>query len=298
MTGSRPSLAFIGAGRVAGAFAPALAQAGYQVVAICSRSHSHAQTLASRCGASVVAAPAEAAAMADLTLLTVPDSTIAQVVSALDGAPLKGKAVIHTAGSLSRSILDPLLANGALVGSLHPAIAFASSGESTSLNGAAYALEAEGLLRCWLEDLVTALGGLAVHVDGVNKMQYHAALAIVSNYTVTLYAISSRLLAEIGFSMEQSRAVLLPLLTSTLHSLTLHDLPMALTGPVARGDISTVAGHIARLTTSDTGSDILRLYRLLARLTLPIAAAQGLPADRLTAIANLLQDGDDAEHSA
>jgi predicted short-subunit dehydrogenase-like oxidoreductase (DUF2520 family) len=50
-------------------------------------------------------------------------------------------------------------------------------------------------------------------------------------------------------------------------------IPAALTGPIARGDAATVAGHVAALRAR--APELLPLYRLLARATLPLAREKG-----------------------
>ena len=55
-------------------------------------------------------------------------------------------------------------------------------------------------------------------------------------------------------------------------------IPGALTGPIARGDAATVAGHVAALR--QRAPDLLELYRVLARQTIPLAREQGALTDR------------------
>jgi predicted short-subunit dehydrogenase-like oxidoreductase (DUF2520 family) len=67
--------------------------------------------------------------------------------------------------------------------------------------------------------------------------------------------------------------MLAPLLSAALdNALRLGD--AGLTGPVARGDVDTVAGHIAALR--GTSPEALQAYLALARLTADRALAAGL----------------------
>jgi predicted short-subunit dehydrogenase-like oxidoreductase (DUF2520 family) len=67
--------------------------------------------------------------------------------------------------------------------------------------------------------------------------------------------------------------MLAPLLSAALdNALRLGD--AGLTGPVARGDVDTVAGHIAALR--DTSPEALQAYLALARLTADRALAAGI----------------------
>ena len=76
-----PSLAIIGAGRAGSALAIAAHDAGYRVAAVASRRGEMAARLADTVGAQAVATPPEAAALADLTLLAVPDGAISTVAA-------------------------------------------------------------------------------------------------------------------------------------------------------------------------------------------------------------------------
>jgi len=70
----------------------------------------------------------------------------------------------------------------------------------------------------------------------------------------------------------------LPLVRGTLANIERLGIPGALTGPIARGDAVTVAGHVAALQRR--APELLDLYRVLARQTIPLAQEQGHLTDR------------------
>jgi predicted short-subunit dehydrogenase-like oxidoreductase (DUF2520 family) len=123
--------------------------------------------------------------------------------------------------------------------------------------GSTFTLEGDAVLVAQLDLLVKALGGTAIHLKAEDKTLYHAAAVIASNYTVTLAALASDLLARHGIAPDRNTALhyLLPLMRGTVNNLDVLGLPAALTGPLARGDAS--------------------LYRHLACLTLPLAQQKG-----------------------
>lgn len=73
---------------------------------------------------------------------------------------------------------------------------------------------------------------------------YHAALVFVSNYTVTLYAVAQQLMADLGFDREAASLALNPLLSGTVTNLLRQGVPLALTGPLVRGDGRTLTAHL------------------------------------------------------
>lgn len=276
-------LSVIGAGRVGTALAKLLYAAGYTVVAVHSRSPASAAALADRVGAVVLQSVVAAAEAADLILITVPDDAISEVAAALASCDLRGRGVVHTSGALSASVLDPLRSAGALVGSLHPAYPFAARNTEVSLVGVTFAVEAKDEpLRSWLVDIVAALSGHVLDIPPGGKPIYHAALVLVSNYTVTLYALALRLLTGLGADKVVCQRALDALLTATTTNLSALGVPDALTGPIVRADCGTVAAHLDALGQVDI--EAAQVYRLLAHLTLPLAAARGIdtgPLQRL-----------------
>ena len=293
MAGDRPTLGIVGAGRVGSALAHLLHDAGYRVAGVCSRTPASAAILAGQVNAPAFDSAADVALRADLTLLCVPDDAIADMAAALAAHDLRGRAVVHTAGAHNASVLDAARAAGAQTGSLHPAFPFASRGADVSLAGVMFAVEAESaLLRRWLTDVVNSLGGYVLDVSPQDKALYHAALVLVSNYTVTLYALGEGLLRGLGAERATADGALNALLEATVDNLKRLGVPDALTGPLVRADSGTVAAHLAALASVD--AEIAGLYRQLARLSLPMLAARNIPADELERV---LREGE-RDHAA
>ena len=88
-----------------------------------------------------------------------------------------------------------------------------------------------------------------------DRTLYHAAAVIGGNFLVTLHRIATRLLAEVGAPPE----AIVPLMRRTIEN------GFDLTGPIARGDWSTVEAHLDALESRDP--DLVDLYRALAEAT-------------------------------
>jgi predicted short-subunit dehydrogenase-like oxidoreductase (DUF2520 family) len=80
---------------------------------------------------------------------------------------------------------------------------------------------------------------------------------MASNYLVTLYRSASRLFERAGAPPD----ALLPLMQRTI------DNGFELTGPIARGDWSTVTAHLAAI--GEQAPEIEPVYRALAQATKP-----------------------------
>jgi len=271
--GTRPTLGFIGAGTTGEALARCLADAGYPIVAVASRSAASAERLAARLNGCRAVADAQAAAdAADLIFITTPDDAIAAVASQVRWRP--GAWVVHVSGAESLHVLAPARRAGAAVGSIHPLQTFADREQAVAaMPGSTFALEGDGALLDCLREMVTALRGRAVELRSQDKALYHAAAVLVSNYVVTLVDMATRLWQQFGAEPDSAAQALLPLLQGTVDNLRRLGLPEALTGPIARGDLGTVQRHLEALAAA--APNLLPAYRELALQTIPIAAALG-----------------------
>ena len=151
----RPALGFIGVGKVGTTLARLLFERGYEIRVVHSRNVEHAARLADAVGAKMGSTAEEVITATDLTFLTVPDDIISECVSLLSSLSLGGKAIVHTSGVHEAEVLEALVAQGAMVGSLHPIFPFAEIDESIRrLPGAAFGMQAESpLLQEWLQTI-------------------------------------------------------------------------------------------------------------------------------------------------
>jgi predicted short-subunit dehydrogenase-like oxidoreductase (DUF2520 family) len=284
----KPKLGFIGAGRVGQALASVAYDSGYKIVVVSSATSLHAPTLANRVHAAYVENVDLVAQKSDLVFLTVPDDAIQTVATSFSEYDWTNKAVVHTSGAHDARLLVALKLRGAKTGSLHPIYPFAHLETSIrELHGATFALEAEDqLLQKWLIDLVDAIGGDVIHIPAGMKPLYHSALVLASNYLVTLYSIAERILLDIGADLEIADNVLIKLMKATLQNLETVSASQALTGPIVRGDLATMQGHLSALKND---KEIGQLYRQLAELTYPLLRSRGLSDEYLEQLDKLFR---------
>lgn len=268
------NVGIVGPGRVGTALGTAFARAGHRVVAVSAISDaSLRRARRSFPGASLVE-PGEVVAAADLVLLTVPDDALPGLVGGLveTGAPVGGRLVAHASGRYGVGLLEPAARRGCLPLALHPAMTFTGRDDDVEkLRGVCFGVTAPDTLRPVAEALVLDIGGEPVFVAEACRGLYHAALAGAANYLVTLVAQSADLLRRADVA--DPARMLGPLLSAALdNALRLGD--EGLTGPVARGDVDTVASHVAALR--EAAPDAVAAYLALARLTADRALAAGL----------------------
>jgi predicted short-subunit dehydrogenase-like oxidoreductase (DUF2520 family) len=270
LVSARPSFGFIGAGHVARSLAPAIASAGYEVAAVASRTPQSAEKLARLLPRAIASSPQGAVDAADLVIITTPDDDIAALAAGLHWDA--SKAVVHTSGALSSEALFEAAGQGAQTGGIHPLQTFAGD-SPRSLVGVTFAIEAEPPLREVLRQIVAAIGGIAMDITAAAKPLYHAAAVMISNYTVTLTDLATQLWSGLDVDRETALRALLPLLEGTVANLKGEGLPAALTGPVARGDLSTIQANLSAI--SRAAPHISAIYSSLGLATIPIALEKG-----------------------
>ena len=238
------SVAVVGAGRLGTALAPALRAVGVEV------SGPHARGFDGR--------------GADIVLLCVPDDHIAQAASVISPGPFLG----HCSGATSLAFLRAGAAPGRAF-SIHPLITAAPNGTRFAGASAAVAGASEAAVTV-ATALADALGMRAFSVADDDRPAYHAAAAMAANFLVTLQWAAARLLE----SASVDPAVVLPLARQALDNWA--DLGSgALTGPVARGDLGTVAAQ--REAVADRTPDVLALFDEFVLATRALARSRPAP---------------------
>jgi predicted short-subunit dehydrogenase-like oxidoreductase (DUF2520 family) len=184
----------------------------------------------------------------DLVLLCVPDTAIAEVARTI---PL-GAWVAHVSGATPLAALGPHRRRF----SVHPLQTFTRARGPEQLDGAWAAVTSEGTearaAGFWLAE---TLGLRPFDLTDDKRSLYHAGAAIASNYLVTLHGMAAELFRAAGAPPE----ALVPLMRRTI------DNDFELTGPIERGDWSTVEAH--RRAIREARPDLEPVYDVLAELT-------------------------------
>ena len=280
------TLNIIGAGRLGQTLGRLAQQAGYGIGSVLCRSAAAAEAACAFIGAGKPHTALHQVAPAALTLLAVPDGDIASVATALAkvGRLQPGQVVFHASGAGEAALLAPLAAQGLYCASLHPAFSFAEPARAVQgFAGTRCALEGDTRAFAPLQALAHAIGGQPFLLAPGGKAAYHAALAVASNYLVTVHELALQLSATAGMAPAQAQAVIGDLMQKTLANSLALGPAAALTGPIVRGDAGTVARHRAVLTPTQDA-----LYCALGEATLALAAAR-LDGDRQAAVAGALR---------
>jgi len=204
----------------------------------------------------------------DAYVLAVPDGRIAALADALAPALPRRAVVLHCAGARGVDELAPVAARGLAVGVMHPLVSFAGA-RTTQLAGVTFTLLGDTRALRTARRIARALGAHAVTLREPGPA-YHAAAALVANGAVALADAGARVLAQLGYPPAAAGRALGGLLASVAHNVAALGPGAALTGPVVRGDVATVAAHLHALTALDPA-----LAHAYARVLPLIAATAG-----------------------
>ena len=267
-------IAIVGAGRVATALAVRWLQAGHEIsVAV------HLQGTRDRHDAFLPDTPLipseEAAGLAEVVVLGVPDASIAGVCASLsDGGALHaGQVVLHLSGAAGLEVLEAARSAGARRLAMHPLQTFPTVESAIArMKGTPMAITAEDDETASLgARLARDVGGEPFRLDAKDRPLYHAAAVFASNYVATLAAEAESLLAAAG--LEDPLRALMPLARASLENVAEFGPEAALTGPVVRGDAVTIRQNLQALATRSP--DSVASYVALADLALHLAARSG-----------------------
>ncbi len=185
-----------------------------------------------------------------LQLLCVPDGAIGEVARGIEPGPW----LAHVSGGTTLAALDPHERRF----SVHPLQTFTRARGPEQLDGAWAAVTAAGEEArergLWL---ARTLGLQPFELAEEERALYHAGAAVASNFLVTLHRAASELFVAAGAPPQ----ALLPLMRRTIEN------DFELTGPISRGDWSTVAAHLEAIRASRPALE--PLYVALAEATAP-----------------------------
>lgn len=154
-----------------------------------------------------------------------------------------------------------------MVCSVHPMLAFAGKNVPTEqISKAYFTLEGGEQALEVIKNVLSICKNPYRIISAQNKVKYHAAACFASNFVVAVCAKAFELMNECGFSEDEARSALAPLICENAANICKYGIKNSLTGPVSRGDVVTVSKHIAAL--DDKSKDIYKmLSSILAELS-------------------------------
>jgi predicted short-subunit dehydrogenase-like oxidoreductase (DUF2520 family) len=247
----KPTITIVGPGNLGSSLALALHAAGYPIAELITRAEPEslraAAALAKRVKARAVAL-ADARLDADVLWLCVPDDAAAAVAREL--APKwKGKAALHSSGALPSALLKPLRRRGAAIASAHPMMTFVRSRSDAGVfRGVSFAVEGDATAVRVARRIALDLGARSVFpIAAKNKPLYHAWGSFSSPLTIATIATGEQVALAAGVPRTELRQIIEPIIRRTIENYFAAGAERAFSGPIVRGDLTTVAMHLREL---------------------------------------------------
>jgi predicted short-subunit dehydrogenase-like oxidoreductase (DUF2520 family) len=267
----------IGCGRAAGSLARLWRQAGCVVIGdVLNRRRGSAERAVEAVGQGRAVAQITDMRPADYWLIGTGDGEIGPMAQRLadSRADLEGSLVFHLAGRFGLRVLAPAAAANARVAALHPVRSLTHDALSLEdFEGTACVAEGSPEALAALQPLVTSIRATWLPVERLDRGLYHAAVAVVSNITKAVAWKAQKWQERAGLSPETAAEVTYQLLNSTMDDLFRAGARQSITGPVVRGDTSTIEAHLRAI--AENHPEDLDVYRILARTVLELAQERG-----------------------
>ena len=289
----KPSFAIVGCGKVGTSLGWFLSKRGYPLVGVAGRRLESARIAANIIGTGTFSdKPWEITARADIVFITTPDTAIAETCREIIAhSGLKENAIVlHCSGSLPSTILVSGERSDLHTGSFHPLQSFASiKTDRNPFRDIIAAVEGDNTAAGAARQIAKDLGAVCLEIKTEAKALYHASAVVASNYLVSLMDLSFRLMVAAGITGSDAVRVLYPLVKGTLGNIEKVGIPEALTGPISRGDVETVADHLNKMATEVPG--LVSIYKSLGRHTIRLALDKGtLSEDKAVELRDLLKE--------
>lgn len=278
----KPTINLIGAGKVGKALAKRiiLYQCG-TIQAVCNATLQSAQQAVS-CLGQGYPTTINKLPPAQITLITTPDDQIAQCCKQLaqTNTLVHGAYVIHCSGAWNVDILTPAQQQGAFVASVHPLQSITEDTLQQFDQGVYCAIEGALAVIPPLQNFFKALGFIPFILETSQKAAYHAAAVFASNYLVTLADQALLCLKQAQIESPLAVELITALMQQTLNNLKKEKIPAhILTGPIQRGDMQTIAKHLAILPEG-----LRTIYQQLGQKTAAIAVLSSAKAQEIQAL--------------
>ncbi len=234
----------------------------------------------------------KSASSANFWMLSCSDDQIEEVSIRLSSTDLlrTGDIVFHCSGSLSSSILRENLSKKIGVASIHPLLSFNGSlAIQDSFKSAPVTLEGDNNAVEQIINLLEPLKLKPIKIASSDKSRYHIASVFASNYLISILELSHNLINEIRINDSDKKQLLDPLIRNTMNNYFQSGTVKSLTGPISRGDLTTIKSHLSELETMP--SKWLKAYIELGEITVDLAAKQKhAKHENLSEIASLLKN--------
>ena len=294
------TVAIIGAGKVGSVLGKVLVQRGAKIVAVVSRRLSSARKAGRFLGCrNVSTSLSSIPGNTNFIFITTPHNAVARVagdLSHLGGLDFKRVAVCHASGMLTAEVLEPLRRRGVTVFSFHPLQTFPRefpvSKIVPTVRGIYYGVDGSAAGIRMAKLLARMLEGKVIVIPPERRAFYHAACVLASNHLATMLSILEEMFGTLKTSKKDFFPVFEPIIMATLRNIKSSSPAEALSGPVARGGVETVADHFNAIKSESP--EMVPYFSRLSLESVTLAVKKGsidmTQADTLRSLIHLYEE--------
>jgi len=246
----------IGSGNVATVLGKIIKNAGHDILQVLSRSEHNAKNLAAILGCeygNYISTPYKEA---DIYLFAITDNALHHLDTHLH---LEKKVVVHTAGSVSKDVLNSISNKYGVIYPLqslnkslndYPEIPLLIDGSSTEIVS-------------YLQAFAQTLSSQVAIVNDEDRLKFHIAAVFVNNFTNHLYAMAHDFCTQENIDFLK----LYPLIDETTRRIKIQSPKDVQTGPAIRQDLYTLGKHLKMLSADP---DLKYIYLKLSESILKL----------------------------
>ncbi|WPX08111.1 Rossmann-like and DUF2520 domain-containing protein [Anaerocellum danielii] len=237
---------------------------GLEITGFYNRTYEKAIKAASMTKTRVFENPEDLLEASDVIFIAISDTFIEEVSKNLYSLHLSQKVIGHLSGALTS---DAIRTECRGKFSLHPIQTLRGQPEDVQfLKEAMFSLEGDEEGKKAAKIILQKIGNKYIELKKEDKVVYHLAATVASNYLIALLNFSYLLYKKIGLADEVIFSIIKPLSFASLENF-LKDRLNCLTGPAARGDVLTLQKHYNALPNEKKPA-FLELLMLAADLVL------------------------------
>ena len=247
-------LTIVGPGRAGGAIALAATRSGHDIVGVLSRTGDTSYGPALRWD--------QPLPVSDLLIIAVRDDAIEEVGARIATHAGSVPIAAHLSGFTPVTALHDLSRAGLATGGFHPLQTLPDPERGAeSLPGAYVGIGGDPTAVETLTTLAESLGMVPFSLPDDSRPGYHAAAAAAANFVITALATAGDLMRAARVDPVVTR----PLVEQAVSNLYEAGAGPSLTGPIARGDVTTVLGQLE--AAGRVSQSVGEQYRLMAEAT-------------------------------
>lgn len=201
----------------------------------------------------------------DIIIICTKDDEIRKIVKSIADVKIdiSRKVIFHTSGSETSTVFGKLKISLKNTGSIHPIQTFSEIKKNSDKYFENIYITAEGgdKFHSFVKYFCREADAKLIRITPGKKQIYHLICVYVSNYLVSYFKSISEIGRYIGIPENKFLGIFAPLIETAYGNMKRKGFKMSLTGPIERGDVSSILKHKRILHKLDVHYD--ELYNLL-----------------------------------